>query len=370
MTRRDWLILSTALLPGACSRRKGAGYFGYALIATAGENSLAVVDLTAFRLLKSIPLGAPPTAVVPAAGAQYSYVLTPTTDSVHIVDGNLKRAASHRLGSGVRGIRLGPDGRGLVAMAARELTLVEPEPWRAAGRFPLEAEPVDMDVSTSGYAAVSTGAHGVVELVHLASGRRNRAQLTGAIGAVRFRADGQMVLVADLQNRSMVALDVPSLRVIAELPLAMRPDHLCFYGSGQLFVSGAGLDGVAIIFPYDTIEVEQTVLAGRTPGAMACSDNPAYLFVGSETGSEVCILNVDDRKMIGLVEVGGKPGYLAITPGNQYALVLDADAGALAVIHIPAIRIIAKRPETGAALFTVIPVGSQPVQAAVVPRLV
>jgi DNA-binding beta-propeller fold protein YncE len=74
--------------------------------------------------------------------------------------------------------------------------------------------------------------------------------------------------------------------------------------------------------------------------------------------------------MIGLVEVGGRPGYLAITPDNQYALVLDADAGALAVIHIPAIRIVSKRPETGAALFTVIPVGNQPVQAAVVPRVV
>jgi hypothetical protein len=363
------MVLGAALLPGACGRHKGAGYFGYALVATAGENSLAVIDLTAFRLLKSIPLGAPPTAVVPASGGDYSYVLTPTTDSVHIVDGNLKIAATHRLRSQVNEIRLTPDGRGLMAAGSRELILIEPDPWRASGHFKLEAEPVDLDISASGYAAVSTGPHGVIELVHLASGNRNRTQLQGAIGAVRFRADGQLLLVANLQDRSIVALDVPSLRVVAELPLAMRPDHLCFYGSGQLFVAGEGLDGVAIVFPYFTLEVEQTVLAGRAPGVMACSDNPAYLFVGSASGSQVCILNVNDRKMIGLVEIGGKPSYIAITPGDQYALVLDAGAGDMAVIHIPAIRIIAKRPETGAALFTMIPVGNKPVHAAVVPRV-
>jgi DNA-binding beta-propeller fold protein YncE len=168
----------------------------------------------------------------------------------------------------------------------------------------------------------------------------------------------------------MVVLDVPSLQVIAELPLAMRPDNLCFYGAGQLFVSGAGMDGVAIVFPYGTLEVEQTVLAGRDPGVMACSEIPGYLFVGSASGSNVCILNVDDRKMIGLVDVGGKPAYIGITPGDQYALVLDADSGDMAVIYIPYIHVVANRRETGAALFTMISVGNKPVHAAVVPRLV
>ena len=47
MTRREWLALGgSALVGSGCGRRKGTGYPGYALVATSGEDSLAVVDLT------------------------------------------------------------------------------------------------------------------------------------------------------------------------------------------------------------------------------------------------------------------------------------------------------------------------------------
>jgi DNA-binding beta-propeller fold protein YncE len=131
------------------------------------------------------------------------------------------------------------------------------------------------------------------------------------------------------------------------------------------------MDGVAVVFPYNTMEVEQTVLAGRDPGVMACSE--AYLFVASASGSDVCILNVDSRKLIGIVDIGGCPRFIAITPDNQYALFLNPTSGDMAVIHISAIRVSrAISPlilKNGAALFAVLGVGSSPVHAAIVPRL-
>ncbi len=193
---------------------------------------------------------------------------------------------------------------------------------------------------------------------------------------VRFRADGQLLLVANFHDRSLTALDVPTLRTTVDLPLAMQPDNLCFNSDqGQLFVTGEGMDGVAIVFPYQTIQVEQTVLAGRDPAVMACSGgNPSYLFVGSGTGSDVCIMDVDNRKVIGLVDVGQRPAYIAITPDNQYALVLDEASGDMAVIHIRAMELsedagFGYRHKSGAALFAMVPVGNKPVHAAVVPRL-
>jgi len=47
---------------------------------------------------------------------------------------------------------------------------------------------------------------------------------------------------------------------------------------GELFVTGAGMDGVVIVNPYRT-EITETVLAGHAPGAMAVSDS--LLFVAS-----------------------------------------------------------------------------------------
>jgi DNA-binding beta-propeller fold protein YncE len=149
----------------------------------------------------------------------------------------------------------------------------------------------------------------------------------------------------------------------------MQPDHLCFNADqGQLFVTGEGMDGVAIVFPYNTMEVEQTVLAGRNPGVMAASGpNPAYLFVASANGSDVSILNIDTRKLIGVVDVGGQCEFIAITPDNRFALALNKNSGAMAVINIPAIR--TNRAKSGAALFTLVDVGAKPVHAAIVARV-
>lgn len=374
MTRREWISASSAALGAACGRKKGTGYAGYALIATSGDESLAVVDLTAFRLLKPVFLGAPPTRVATSPLDGRNYVLTGSTGSVHVIDGSLKRALSKRVSGDLSDFRVVPNGKGIVAITAvsRELLELDATSLSVIRRHKIEAQPIAMDVSSPQYsvfqyAAISTGGHGLVELFNLVTGQRSRTRISGEIGAVQFRRDGRVLLVANLHERLLTALAVPSLEVIAELPLAMLPENLSFNADGgQLFVSGAGMDGVAIVFPYNMLEVEQTVLAGRAPGVMACSETPPYLFVGSRDASDVCILDVGTRKMIGIVEVGGVPGCIIITPDSQYALVLDEKTGDMAVIHIPAIR--GNRLKSGASLFTMIPVGEKPVAAAIVAR--
>ncbi len=372
MTRREWIAASGIAFSSACQRPKGRGYAGYALIATSGDESVAVVDLTAFRLLKPILLRAQPTAVLPAGSSGRSYVLTPASGSVHLIDAALQVTATRKLADELSEIRLTPDGKRLLAIApnSREVIEADPVSLRVVRRHRLDHVAIDLDVAPAQYAAVSTGEHGTVELLHLGTGQRRSAHMPGALGAVRFRADGEVLLAANVEDRSLTALKVPTLEVMADLPLAMRPQNLCFKAddSGQLFVSGEGVDGVAIVFPYNTLEVEQTVLAGRDPGVMACSADPVYLFVGSHSGTDVCILNVETRKVIGMVDIGEQPSYITTTPDSQYALVLDERAGDLAVIHITAIRV--NRERTGASLFTMLQVGEKPVHAAVVPRAV
>ncbi len=375
MTRREWLTVGGAALLSGCGRKKGTGYEGFALIAAAGEKAITVVDLLRFRLVRTVPLNAAPAAIVPAPDYRRIYVLTPETGSVHVLTSDLAHLGSARLSQGLSTIRLTPDGKRLLATSnsTNEVIDVHPETLRINRRYKLAVQPAEMDVVSPGYAAVASGPSGVVELFHLESGKRNRYRFGGEIGALRFRRDGRLLLVANLATRSLTALSVPDLRVVAELPLAMEPKNLCFNAdAGQLFVTGEGMDGVAIVFPYRVLQVEQTVLAGRDPGIMAVSETPAYLFVGSASGSDVCILNIDSRKVVGIVDVAQRPEFIAVTPDNQYALVLDRSAGNLAIIHIAAFRLNpeASRTKSGAALFTILPVGNDPVHAAVVPRLV
>ncbi|MBV9938266.1 MAG: hypothetical protein JO150_07185 [Acidobacteriaceae bacterium] len=373
-TRRQWFISGGLSFLSACRRGKSAGYPGYALIATSGEKSVAVLDLMRFRLEKSIGLPAEPTAIVSTPSSDRAYVLTPSTGSIHALNRELQVAGSIRLAESLSEIRLTPDGKRLVAISsAKELIDTHAHSLRVNRRYKLGEEGRHLDFGSGDYVAISTGKHGLVELLQLTSGRRWSCRLSGTIGALRFRADGKLLLVANLEERSLVALSVPKLEIIAELPLAMTPNNLCFkVDGGELYVSGEGMDGVAIVFPYQMLEVQQTVLAGRDPGIMACSEDPGYLFVGSASGTDVCVLNIYNRRVIGIVDITQKPTFITITPDSRYALILDEQSGNMAVIHITAIRTTgtAGRYKSGASLFTMVPVGIKPVQAVMVPRMV
>jgi DNA-binding beta-propeller fold protein YncE len=302
-----------------------------------------------------------------------------------MIDSALRVVKSRKFSGNLSAMCLSPDGTALIAIAAasRELIIADPRSLEVRARHKLSAEPAALNVPPSAlagegekprYVAVSSHKQGIVELFDYGTGRRWRRDLPGTLGAVRFRADGERLLAANLQDRCITALTTPGLETIADLPLGMQPENLCFNADqGQLFVSGEGMDAVAIIFPYNPLEVDQTVLAGRDPGVMACSENPAYLFVGSHSGSDVCILNIDSRRMIGIVDAGQRPTYITITPDSQYALVLNEGVGTMAVIHVAEVAVNVSNPDKKrnkvvAGLFTLLPVGDRPVHAIVVPR--
>jgi hypothetical protein len=380
------MAFSALAVASACRPRKGTGFPGYALISNSGDHSLSAVDLTAFRLARTVPLTGSPKDILLAADGR-SFVLTPENGTVHVVGPDLRVIKSRKLSDTVSAICLSPDTNTLIAIAphTRELILAETDSLKVNAKYKLSAQPASLTIppppkpgeaEKPAFVAVSSGAQRIVDLVNYETGQRWSREFSGVVGTLRFRADGQRLLAGNLQEYCIMALTTPDLQTIADLPLAMAPQNLCFNADqGQLFVTGDGMDAVAIIFPYNPLEVEQTVLAGRDPGVMACSEEPAYLFVGSDTGPDVSILDIDTRRMIGIVDAGQTSTLIAVTPDSQYALILSESAGTMAVIHIPDVvnnvgNYDKRRNKSTASLFTLIPVGSRPVDLAIVPRRV
>ena len=379
MTRRALLATGVAALAGtgsSCFRHKGTGYPGYALIAAAADAAISVVDLRMFRLAGKIDLRAAPVAVMAWGGGSEAFAITGVNGTLHLLNlEERKRTASFRVAEDLVAGRLLPDGThaAVISRAARELLIVDLAQRRVVKRNRLAGTPAGLDVTAPDVTPVRVGVvmedqtpnAGTVEQFDLESGAHTRQHVSSSLGAVRYRHDGGSLFVANFEGRSITVLDGRSLQPIADLPLAVRPEQFCFSADdGQLFVTGAGMDGVAIVFTYQPLIVEQTVLAGRTPGPMACSTDPAYLFVASRTGSEVSILSIMSRKVIAVVEAGQGPRLILTTPDDQYALILYGLAGVLGVIRIPTIT--RNRHKSGAALFTMIPIGDQPVSAAIV----
>ncbi len=370
ITRRGFLAsASVAALAGSgCGRKRATGFDGYAFVANAEGRAIAAVDLTAFAVVRHVRLDADPTEVIAHPGMQAVFALTPATGVVHEIDGGrLTAVRKLQAGSSAISMRMAwEDPRRLFVLYRdpRRLACFSLATGAVEWQASLPSDASDFDVAPDGRTCVvSFGAAGAIGVVEGATRHIQRLETDSDVRLVRFRSDGRAMLAGDVTQNRLLIFDTERKRLVVRLPLAVRPDQFCSSGDGgQIFVTGEGLDAVVVVYPYAT-QVAETVLAGRKPGAMAASSGrPPYLFIANPTSGDVTIMNVTTRKVQAIASVGADPGFIAITPDNQFALVLNRRSGDMGVLRIHD-KLQPQRKSAG--LFTMIPVGSKPVSAAV-----
>lgn len=328
-----------------------------------GRN-LAAVDLGVFSVAKRIPLDADPSQVLAHPRRPVVYAVSPGDGLLTEVSATtlaITRKAS--IAPGVSALRWSHDRRSLWLQAKHELLQVDPETLKIAGRLTLPAVPTDFDFSPeSPDAAASFAATGEVAVLDLTARRVARTVKLGSVGPVRVLKN--QILAAQPGERLLTILDGASGDAIVHLPLAVRPDRLCFSADrGQLFINGEGADAVVVVYPYQS-QVAATLLAGRKPGAMAAGASPTYLFVANPTSNSVTVVDILTQRVVAAVPVGEQPSHIEITPDQAYALVLNQASGDLSVLWTQGFSKIVRRERTGP-MFLMVPVGSGPVSAAI-----
>ncbi|MGA2725283.1 MAG: hypothetical protein ABSG79_23075 [Bryobacteraceae bacterium] len=368
ISRRN-LLLSPALALAACRKPKATRFPGYCFVANQDGHSVGVVDLSSFRLRKQIHLDAAPTLVLRHPQRPVVFVLAPQGGTVYEIDAiSLEVGRTARAGSQAVDMQVSPRGDALWVLYRDPAALVEVpfDSLRPARRIRLSAPADSFDLSRDNRAAIASRQDRRVVMASLTGATIERTIAAGAEPSiVRFQSDGKQLIAGSRPERSVTIFDVSTGKTVVRLPLPLAPRHFCFTpDGGQLFISGDGMDAVVIVYPYQT-EVEETILAGHSPGVMAITDtSPSYLLVANPESSGIMVFDVDTRKLVALVEVGRQPASILVTPDNQYALVLNEQSGDLAVIRI--FSLAGRYRYKPAPLFTLIPVGERPVSAAVV----
>jgi YVTN family beta-propeller protein len=365
-SRRAFILGSAAAL--ACGRHRATAFPGYAFVANQDEQSIAVVDLTTFSVARQIRLDAAPFAIAVDRQRRAVYVIAPQNGMVYEIDATVAVKRKLSLGASVVSMRMAPAGGflWLLCRSPHSLVQVDLDRFQVKARLKLPNAPDDFDLNreTPLAAVVSLEARSValIDLTKPAAG------IVAAAGedprAVRFRADGRQIFVGNRSTRSLTVLDTKTGATLVRLPLPIEPENFCVTADGgQVFITGKGMDAVAIYHPYQA-ELSETLLAGKAPGAMAISASPEYLFLANPQSGDVTVLDVATRTVLAGVSVGQEPCYVTFTPDDQYALVVNRRSGDLAVIRLSALSNRKPRVRT-VPLFTMIPVGSGPVCAAV-----
>ncbi len=369
ISRRSF-VASAAGVSTACWRKEKPGFAGFAFVANEEGSAIAAVDLTAFAVVRHIRLDGAPTQLISHEARKAIYALTPNNGTIHEISvSKLVRERWTQLGGRALQIRPSLNRKFLYALLEepRQLVEVALDKMEVTRRFALPAIPVDLDLhKDQALAVVALKQEASVAQVDLMAGKVSRVETGGAVRIVRFRKDGQYWMSALEDEKQLAVFDTATGKVVARLPLAIKPRNLCFKSDeGQMFLTGEGMDAVAVVYPYLT-EVAETVLAGHSPAAMAASHmikgTPEFLFVTNPRSSQVTILNINESyKRVGSEQVGAEPSFVTLTPDNQCVLVLNRKSGDMAVLMASNSR----RAKQIPTLFTMIPVGSKPVSAVV-----
>jgi len=377
ISRRSVLLGAAATL--GCGHKKARAFFGFCFVANQESRSIAVVDLTRFRVRKHIPLDAAPAAVVAAPHRPRVYVLAPDNGTVYEIEADsLAVTRRARVGRQAATMQISPSNDSLWVLSREPAELVELpfDKFQPARRIVLPAPGDAFDLSREKLAAVAMCQARSIALAALSTAKIDRVISTESEPSlVRFQGDGARVLVGSTSERLLTIFDVATGKTVVRLPLPLEPREFCFKSDGgQLFISGDGMDAVVIVYPYRT-EVAETMLAGRAPGGMAVASMPQsqseYLIVTNPETDTLTVLDFDNpgKKLVAVVKVGQRPRRVVVTPGeNPYALVLNEQSGDLAVVRVMALAVSPdgkpRRYQT-APLFTMVPTGAKPVDAAV-----
>jgi YVTN family beta-propeller protein len=375
-SRREWLAAAASVPAAGCRRQRRSpstyGYRGFAFVANSEGKAVAAVDLNAFAVVRHIALEADPIQMVNDPVRPFVFAVTPASgEIVEISAAKLEVSRRVRLGGGTQPsyAKISADGRFLwvLCRAARQLIRVPVDRFQPDLRIPLPAEPADFDLGPAEERSRDRLAVSVGSQVAIFDGVSGKPVATipvdggGEAGGIVFRKDGRQILFANRTARQLTIVDLASGRTLASLPLAVRPDRLCAKDDGgQVFINGEGMDAVVTVYPYQS-EVGNTMLAGRSPGAMAVSAAWDYLLVANPASNDVTIVNIANQRVLAVAQVGKRPEFIAVTPDGNYALVLNRESGDIAVLHL----VIEPRRSRAAAIAARIPVGSGPVGAVI-----
>ncbi|MDQ1470334.1 MAG: hypothetical protein QOJ99_1814 [Bryobacterales bacterium] len=365
LTRRT--LLATALLAG-CSRKLATRYFGWLFVASAAERGVAVADLSQFRHVTTIPLEHMPGQVLLAGDRLF--VTCPEARLLCEIDQNhftvgRKMGLPGRIVSAV----VVPGGKSIVVVTEQPsgICLIDPVSLKLKRQTQLRETPAVLDV-TNGMAVTAPATGDSITRISLPDCRILSSTPAGSkCGVIRFRDDGKMILGGLPEAKQIVSIDAQTGKLLARLPLAFAPARFTFNSDGgQMFVTGASDDTLAIISTYQS-EVDQTILAGRSPLGMAVSNTRNLLLVTNPGSGDLTILDIETRRLSASVHIGGNPGEVLITPGpdEEYALVISRDSGDVSVVRL---RTVLDKSVKTKPLFTVFAMGANPQSAVIVPR--
>jgi YVTN family beta-propeller protein len=306
-------------------------------------------------------LAAAAVLVATAASAQVRIVQTNSQgDNIHLIDPATNKIVGEIKGVPVNhGAAAAPDGSRIYISSEAEQTLhvVDAKTLQTVKKIPLSGRPNNISISRDGrrvYVAI-VSAPGAVDVIDTSSMDKVKSIPTkGGIHNVYVTPDGRHVVAGSIAGRLMTVIDQKTdepqwtLFDVGVRPMAFETN--ADGSTKRIFVQLSDFHGFAVVDFAQRKEVARIELPNDIPPekvdkgpfnaspshGLGVAPDGRTLWVTSRPNARVYVYALPDLKLVGAVDLGGRPDWVTFTPDSQQVYISTENTNSVVVVDVAA----------------------------------
>ncbi len=359
--------LTAALSSGSCQRASEPPKPYLAFVANTQSNSIAVVNLATFRVVKNIPVSPGPRQLALRPRTHEIYV-TGNSGKIDVIEYpalEVTRTFKPMNGGAARSLVFSPDGAQAYLLERSDdiagsdgIYFIECGANDRISRVHVPGRLTALALTPDGKTLIAAdpNAHKLL-FVEAQSGRYSGSVETGKRpGPLAVLPDSSKVFVADSGEQKVSSIDVGSRQLLSNLEVGVTPTGLLVKpDGGEIFVL-SGTNATLVIVDAFHDNVEQNLTTGRNPFGAVIRRDQSVLYIANSGDGSISMFAVEDRTSMGSVHMGSSPRAMSLTPDERFLAVVDGTASSLAILRADPQSLADSR----GVLITTIPVGEGP----------
>src|SRR5687768_12595591 len=312
-------------------------------------------------------------ASVPAAGqVRILQTNSGATNNISVIDPTSNRVVAEVAGVPINhGAAASPDGRQLYFSSEAEQTLhvVDGKTLQTTKKIPLSGRPNNISIARDGsrvYVGI-VSAPGAVDVIDTKTLEKVKSIPTkGGIHNVYVTPDGKQVVAGSIAGRVMTVIDAATDQTAWTLfEEGVRPMAFETNADGstkRMFVQLSNLHGFAVVDFAARKEVARVELPNDIPAekvdkgpfnaspshGLGVAPDGRTLWVTSRPNARVYAYSLPDLKLLGAVDLGGRPDWVTFTPDIRQVYISTENTNSVVVVDVTARKEIT-RVKVGAA---------------------
>ena len=281
-------------------------------------------------------------------------------DNIHLID-----PATHQIVGEVKGVPINhgaaaaPDGSRFYFSSEAEQTLhvVDAKTLQTIKKIPLTARPNNISISRDGrrvYVGI-VAQPGAVDVIDTTTLEKVKSIPTkGGIHNVYVTPDGRYVVAGSIAGRLMTVIDQKTEEPVWTLfDVGVRPMAFETNADGstkRIFVQLSDFHGFAVVDFAQRKEVARVELPNDIPAekvdkgpfnaspshGLGVAPDGRTLWVTSRPNARVYAYSLPDLKLLGAVDLGGRPDWVTFTPDSRQVYISTENTNSVVVVDVAA----------------------------------